>query len=430
VAEDDSKQWSHLIDKNCSQNTRINRKLNEKRDKELIEEKIRGERELNRYVLTTDHKSAIESQDRLSGDGSSDGTSVKKWSTGGSLSERNAINARLLKAELMGNDGLVCELKAKLKQLDESGSDCERDVTSQSTQSTERLYSVEKRANEESMSLKEMYLRAKQSTTDDETKRYVASTSRVSRYPEEEYEDMRTKNKRRKHESMPYMRHESEGKDNCRQCVHNIERQLIVVNGEKTLICLTPFEPFVSGFCHILSKSHSNMSTISADEECLLEMNERKHEICKYFDKRHNKSVVFMETYLKRSHTNRHLTVECIPIKSKYESEAKIFFKKAIMECESEWALNKQLIEIKDKPITRLIPKGLSYFWVTFGPKNIGFAHVIENEDSFSRHFGKEVIAGLLDIEPNKWLNSKNQSYDQQFQRVVDFKNNWKKAFA
>lgn len=34
------------------------------------------------------------------------------------------------------------------------------------------------------------------------------------------------------------------------------------------------------------------------------------------------------------------------------------------------------------------MPKGLSYFCVTIGPKNVGYAHVIEDEESFSPTFG------------------------------------------
>lgn len=31
------------------------------------------------------------------------------------------------------------------------------------------------------------------------------------------------------------------------------------------------------------------------------------------------------------------------------------FLQKAIMECEGEWAMNKQVIQIKDKPITKMV---------------------------------------------------------------------------
>ena len=40
--------------------------------------------------------------------------------------------------------------------------------------------------------------------------------------------------------------------------------------------------------------------------------------------------------------------------------------------------------------MTKVIPRGLGYFWVAFGGDfQGGFAHVIEDEDYFSRDFGK-----------------------------------------
>ncbi|KAL6727191.1 hypothetical protein ANCDUO_19135 [Ancylostoma duodenale] len=78
------------------------------------------------------------------------------------------------------------------------------------------------------------------------------------------------------------------------------------------------------------------------------------------------------------------------------------------MECEEEYADNKKLIEIKD--LRRQIPRGFSYFAVDFGLSN-GFAHVIENIESFPSTFGHEIIAGMLDLPGNKWRNRKQQEF-------------------
>ncbi|VDM66103.1 unnamed protein product [Strongylus vulgaris] len=83
-------------------------------------------------------------------------------------------------------------------------------------------------------------------------------------------------------------------------------------------------------------------------------------------------------------------------------------FQKAIIECEEEYADNKKLIEIKD--LRRQIPKGFSYFAVDFGLSN-GFAHVIENNETFPSTFAHEIIAGMLDLPANKWRHRKAQEF-------------------
>ena len=135
--------------------------------------------------------------------------------------------------------------------------------------------------------------------------------------------------------------------------------------------------------------------------------------------------MVFTEMFFKKGR-NKHFQIECFPIKQKYMADIKMYFKKAIMECEKEWSMNKKLVEMKDKCITKSLPKGLSYFWVSFGPSNDSYGHVIEDEQDFSRNFAYEVIAGLLDIDRFKYTKPRNESFDEQFQRVSKFKQIWK----
>ena len=54
------------------------------------------------------------------------------------------------------------------------------------------------------------------------------------------------------------------------------------------------------------------------------------------------------------------------------------------------------------KPLRKSIPKDFPYFFVEFGLDD-GFAHIIEDEQAFSPTFGKEIIAGMLDMSHEKW---------------------------
>lgn len=70
-----------------------------------------------------------------------------------------------------------------------------------------------------------------------------------------------------------------------------------------------------------------------------------------------------------------------------YQQVAPMYFQKAIQECESEWADNVKLVQLRDKGLRRSVPKGLPYFHVDFGTQD-GFAHVIEDTNTFPKNFG------------------------------------------
>jgi hypothetical protein len=175
----------------------------------------------------------------------------------------------------------------------------------------------------------------------------------------------------------------------------------------------------------ITSINHSFKSVVSADEDCLEEINLMKSSLSEYF-KDANKSMVFFESYRKKTSSNRnHLKIECFPIDSELLGETKMYFKKAILECEGEWDMNKKLIELNGRSIVKALPNVLPYFCVTFGPSNDGYAHVIEDEESFPVHFGHEVIGGVLDLEPRQWKKPRNVNYDRQFEEATKFKSKW-----
>uniref|UniRef100_A0A1D2AJ32 Cwf19 like protein 2 n=1 Tax=Ornithodoros brasiliensis TaxID=888526 RepID=A0A1D2AJ32_ORNBR len=90
-----------------------------------------------------------------------------------------------------------------------------------------------------------------------------------------------------------------------------------------------------------------------------------------------------------------------------------MYFKKAILESETEWAHNKKLVDLSQKGLRNSVPKGLPYLSVDFGLQS-GFAHVIEDEKEFPRYFGKEIVGGMLDLEPRLWKKMQHQKFDDQ----------------
>lgn len=76
-----------------------------------------------------------------------------------------------------------------------------------------------------------------------------------------------------------------------------------------------------------------------------------------------------------------------------------------------EWTLNKSLIETsgtvppppgaanKRKPLSASIPPGFPYFHVSW--HDGGFVHVIDNEETFPRSFGKALHVGRCSLDHN-----------------------------
>ncbi|KFP30905.1 CWF19-like 2, partial [Colius striatus] len=96
---------------------------------------------------------------------------------------------------------------------------------------------------------------------------------------------------------------------------------------------------------------------------------------------------VFLETNMSVK-KRYHMVYECIPLPKEVGDMAPIYFKKAIMESDEEWSVNKKLIDLSSKDVRKSVPKGLPYFSVDFGLQG-GFAHVIEDQHKFPHYFGK-----------------------------------------
>ncbi|KAI0239745.1 CWF19-like protein 2, partial [Lamellibrachia satsuma] len=70
-------------------------------------------------------------------------------------------------------------------------------------------------------------------------------------------------------------------------------------------------------------------------------------------------------------------------------------------------------------------PKGFPYFAVDFGLQG-GFAHVIEDETHFPHYFGREIVGGMLDLEPTMWRKHQRENFDDQRKKVLAFAEKWK----
>ncbi|XP_037934429.1 CWF19-like protein 2 homolog isoform X2 [Teleopsis dalmanni] len=210
---------------------------------------------------------------------------------------------------------------------------------------------------------------------------------------------------------------------NCRRCLDSKQndKNLIISIGEKVYLALPWYIGLQNGHCIIIPYQHVSYST-QLDEEVWEEINCFRKSLSEMFATQ-NKDVIFFEI-ANKLHRGSHLGIHCIPIDKKKSEIAPFYFKKAIEESEDTWCVNKQLIYLRKKGLQRSIPKGLSYFWVNFG-MDFGFAHVIEDEKRFPSNFAQEILGGILELDPSKWRKlERERNIILKVKRFVDC---WKK---
>lgn len=212
--------------------------------------------------------------------------------------------------------------------------------------------------------------------------------------------------------------------DSCRLCFGNdgFEKHLLVAVGIHVYLAVPPVQSLCEGHCQIVPMEHS-VSSLQLDENVWSEvLVYRKGLTRMYAD--HGMDVVFMETVVdtgRRPHT----VVECVPLPREVGGLAPMYFKKAIQESDEEWSQNKKLVDTRQKGVRSSIPRGLPYFYVEFGMDG-GYAHVIESSAKFPRYFGKEVCGGMIDAEPRLWLKPHRESFERQKLKVLQLSEWWK----
>ncbi|KAG1670253.1 CWF19-like protein 2 [Nymphon striatum] len=212
--------------------------------------------------------------------------------------------------------------------------------------------------------------------------------------------------------------------DNCKFCFEGqkILKHMIIAIGIRTYLCLPPRQSLTEGHCMIVPMQHSTCAT-QLDEDVWSEIQIFRKGLTKMLEDQ-DKVPVFFETNIFPKKFP-HMVFECIPMPKEIGDLAPIYFKKAILESEKEWSHNKKLVDLSNKDVRKAIPAALPYFCVNFGLKN-GFAHVIEEEKDFPTHFAKEIIGGMMDLEPHLWRKPSWENFDVQKKKVLEFSKWWK----
>eukprot|EP00094_Tigriopus_californicus_P008183 TCALIF_07879-PA protein Name:"Similar to cwf19l2 CWF19-like protein 2 (Xenopus tropicalis)" AED:0.03 eAED:0.04 QI:26/1/0.5/1/0/0/2/170/654 len=394
--------------------------------------------------------------------------------------EMNALGAKIIKAEIMGSVDLVNELKAKLARAKDAKALYEKTMAEKADTVREETVILTKTdskgftrpvessvvsakhdrgdrrrkakvdthdkdgkreryfADDDKFSLKEMFEREKLSTAEDQNAMMNRLAGKSVEKLNEDYDldDMFTARASKKENESKSLARERERAvaeeqkrsrtlDSCKFCFEGtrLQKHLIVAIGKSSYLSLPHHVSLTEGHCLLLPLNHVSCATLT-DEDIYDEIQEFRRCLVRMFAE-DDQDCVFFE-HADRLKSFPHMILECVPIPRELGDMAPMYFQKAIQECESEWSNNKKLINLRDKPLKRAVPKGLPYFHVDFGLDS-GFAHVIEDEALFPRNFAQEIIGGMLDLEPRVWRNPKRENFDTQKKKVLAFGSKWEK---
>ncbi|XP_016062941.1 PREDICTED: LOW QUALITY PROTEIN: CWF19-like protein 2 [Miniopterus natalensis] len=397
-----------------------------------------------------------------------------------SVDEKNKLGAKIIKAEMMGNMELAEQLKAQLEKANKfketiiqtsskkSGVESEdrQEVILVRTDQSGRVWPVntpgkplepkggrrprqmastheEKERvryfhDDDNLSLNDLVKNEKMGTAENQNKLFMRMASKfmgktdgdyytlddmfVSKAAEKKHFGEEEENQRKR--AIAEHRSLAAQMERCLYCFDSSQfpKHLIVAIGVKVYLCLPNFRSLTEGHCLIVPLQHHRAATL-LDEDIWEEIQMFRKSLVKMFEDK-GLDCVFLETYMgmKKQH---HMVYECIPLPKEVGDMAPIYFKKAIMESDEEWSMNKKLIDLSSKDIRKSVPKGLPYFSVDFGLQG-GFAHVIEDQHKFPHYFGKEIIGGMLDIEPRCWRKGVRESFEDQRKKALQFAQWWK----
>jgi len=233
----------------------------------------------------------------------------------------------------------------------------------------------------------------------------------------------RTEEQKRKVSINDYKRYQ-EALDKCYYC-YNQERTPsvpVISLGNKVYLALPNVVEMVPGHCLIVPMNHV-LTTLECEDDVWDEIRNFMKCLIQMFAEE-ERAVVFMETVI-NLRKQRHTVIECIPISYDDYNDSPAYFKDAIQKESEEWSQHRKIIDTSKNGFRRSMVKDLPYFHVWFDP-NKGIGHVIENED-FPIWFGKEVLAGMMDLPANLWRRPKHVSSKHDRSRIEAFKKKWDK---
>ncbi|XP_041005557.1 zinc finger CCCH domain-containing protein 64 [Juglans microcarpa x Juglans regia] len=196
----------------------------------------------------------------------------------------------------------------------------------------------------------------------------------------------------------------------------NIESHLIVSIGEHSY-CALAKGPLVQDHVLIIPIEHLPNS-ILLPPECESEVHRFQNSLKKYH-KHRGKSVVFFEWVSKRS---THANLQAIPIPSSRAAAVQDIFNLAAEKLGFKFVALKRDENSSGRKLLRTqFDKDFSFFYVELPDGKI-LSHLVDENERFPAQFGREVLAGLLNMADRAdWRNCAH-SKEEETKMAEDFK--------
>ncbi|PON48721.1 Cwf19-like protein [Trema orientale] len=220
--------------------------------------------------------------------------------------------------------------------------------------------------------------------------------------------------------------HRRRGSDNastnrskeCWFCISspNVESHLIISIGEN-FYCALAKGPLVKDHVLVIPVEHLP-NTITLPQKCEIELVRFQSSLKKYY-KNQGKEVVFFEWVSKRS---SHANLQAIPVPSSKAAALQNIFNFAAEKLGFKFAAMKFNNNSDGRNYLRTQFDGnLSFFYVEL-PDGTTLAHVVEETERFPAQFGREVLAGLLDMAKRADWRNCTYSKEEETKMAGDFK--------
>ncbi|ELR08468.1 hypothetical protein VC83_01244 [Pseudogymnoascus destructans] len=221
--------------------------------------------------------------------------------------------------------------------------------------------------------------------------------------------------------------------DACPLCHHEDRNQApaapIVSLGTRTFLTLPTTPEIADGGAVIVPIAHRTNLLECDDDEWDEIRNYMKSLTRMYHDQ--GRAVIFYEN---AAAPNRrpHAALQAVPLPYELGDTAPAFFREAILASDEEWTQHRKLIDTGKAAkggmgrlaFRRTLAKEMPYFHVWFDLDG-GLGHVVEDANRWPRGdlFAREVIGGMLDVEPDvvkrqgRWQRGGNVERMEGFQK-------------
>jgi len=221
---------------------------------------------------------------------------------------------------------------------------------------------------------------------------------------------------------------QQKAEDACQYCPSNTRRprHLTIAAGTAAYLMLPPRGRLVPGHCVIVPNDHAP-SLRQVDDTVWTEVKNFIKCLIQMFAAQ-GKGVIFTETAMHLRSGRHHAVLDCVPVTQRELEKAPGYFKKAMVEAESEWSQHhaKAAIETNAKKgLRESIPPNFPYLYVQFGYGQ-GYVHPIDDEAKFDPQLGRQVLVGLLKLPPEEMhRRHKMESAATQQQWAREFIAQW-----